>query len=122
MVYRGGPGELNPSRLCCPRDVPSAVTLPGCVTQPLLVAMGRSQGLGPRGVIEQEQQHLLPAVALRCRGLQEGSRLPLQPRGASRGRAAVWDVSLDGTIRTAPHHLGMAEQGEREEQGPKSGG
>lgn len=50
------------------------MTLPGCVTQPLLVAMGRSQGLGPRGVIEQEQ-HLLPAAALRWRGLQEGSRL-----------------------------------------------
>lgn len=91
---RGGPGELNPSRLCCPWDVPTTVTLPGCVTQTSPVVMGRSQGLGPCGVVEQEQ-HLLPAAALSqmglwCRGLEEGIRLPLlaaasDPGVASRG-------------------------------------
>ena len=44
----------------CPQSVGQ---LGGRVAQPLPVAMGRSQGRGPCGVIEQ-QQRLLPALAL----------------------------------------------------------
>lgn len=84
----------------CPQSVGQ---LGGRVAQPLPVAMGRSQGRGPCGVIEQ-QQRLLPALALLqmtfgagC--LQEGILLPLllsRQRGRSLTAAAAGCPSING--------------------------